>query len=130
MTLNGKIYAVGGQYLEESNGINSSEVDCYNPVTDTWTRASDLPLAISHTHQSTVVLNGKIMSLGGEYAHNSFANEVLVYDPALDMWSLLGYLPSSRRAMVAGVIGNQIITTGGFGGSSQQTTTWSATPSV
>jgi N-acetylneuraminic acid mutarotase len=128
--LNGKIYAVGGQYLEEDSGINSDAVDVYDPLTDAWTSAANLPLPISHTHASTVVMNGKIVSLGGEYEHNQIASEVLVYDPTVDMWSLLGYLPAPRRAMVAGAAGNQLIATGGFNGTTQQTTTWVCTPVV
>ena len=85
---------------------------------------ANTPLPISHVHQSTVVLNGKIITLGGELAHNISASEVLMYDPALNLWSLIGTLPSPRRAMMAGILNGQLIATGGYLNGKQYTNTW------
>ena len=54
----------------------------------------------------------------------------LVYDPATDVWSLLGYLPAARRAMTACLIGDQIFATGGFNSGVQYTTAWLCKPVV
>jgi N-acetylneuraminic acid mutarotase len=122
--IDGKLYAIAGEQLEESSAINSSELDVYDPATDTWSRVADLPLPLSHVHQSTLVVNNKIITLGGELVHNTSADQVLMYDPAKDLWSIIGYLPSPRRALMAGVLNGQIIATGGYLNGKQYTNTW------
>src|SRR5581483_11146718 len=122
--VNGKLYAIAGQQLEESSSINQSEMDVYDPATDTWSRVADLPLPLSHVHQSTVVYDDKIITVGGELVHNTSADQVLMYDPTKDLWSIIGYLPSNRRALTAGIINGQLIASGGYLNGKQYTNTW------
>ena len=122
--VNGKLYAIAGQQLEESSSINQSEMDVYDPATDTWSRVADLPLPLSHVHQSTVVYDDKIITVGGELVHNTSADQVLMYDPTKDLWSIIGYLPSPRRALTAGIINGQLIASGGYLNGKQYTNTW------
>ena len=116
--------------MEEESEINTARVDVYNAATDTWSRGADMPFPLAHVHQSTIVMNGKILTFGGEYQHNYPNGEVMMYDPASDVWSLIGFLPSPRRAMVAGCFGNQLIATGGYGNGLEQSTTWICTPII
>jgi hypothetical protein len=128
--VNNKLYAIAGQQLEEASSINQTQIDVYDPATDTWSRVADIPLPLSHVHQSTVVLNGKIITLGGELVHNTSAGEVLMYDPEQDLWSYLGALPSQRRAMMSGILNGQLIATGGYLNGKQYTTTWMSAVNV
>ncbi len=128
--INGLWYVFAGSHLEEGDSINSAGLDIYDPTTDSWSRGADLPTPMSHTHQATVVVNGKIITFGGELSYNVPSAEVLEYDPTTNVWSLLGYLPGQRRAATAVAIGNKVYVTGGYGNGVQNTTTWSATLNV
>jgi N-acetylneuraminic acid mutarotase len=113
-SLNGKIYAIGGQHGQEEDQIAQSEVDCYDPETDTWTVVAPLPDIRSHTVASTFVMDGKIVVLGGEVGFNIQRSTVYAYDPTRNEWSLLGTLPAPRSTSIAGALGtNTIITTCG-----------------
>ena len=46
--LNGKIYALGGQYGHDARLITQVSVNVYDPATDTWTALRDLPRARGH----------------------------------------------------------------------------------
>jgi N-acetylneuraminic acid mutarotase len=113
-SLNGKLYAIGGQYSQESSQIAQSTVECYDPATDTWTLVASLPGPRSHINESTFVMDGKIIVLGGEIGYNLPQNTVYSYDPTLNQWDLIGLLPANRSTSIAGVIGDhQIISATG-----------------
>src|SRR5205823_5001799 len=54
-TLNGKIYAVGGQHNRDEGGQPQSEVDAYDPGTNTWKQVASLPIAMNHINGGTFV---------------------------------------------------------------------------
>jgi N-acetylneuraminic acid mutarotase len=113
-SLDGKIYVLGGQHAQESAQDAQSEVDCYDPATDTWTRLADLPSPRSHVNASTFVMNGKIIVLGGENGYNLPQSTIYSYDPATNPWTLIGLLPANRSTSVAGVLPDgRIITSTG-----------------
>ncbi len=113
-SLNGKLYALGGQYSQESAQMAQSTVECYDVATDTWTLVAALPGPRSHINESTFVMDGKIIVLGGEIGYNLPQNTVYAYDPALNQWDLIGLIPANRSTSIAGVIGpNQIISATG-----------------
>ena len=66
--LNGKAYAIGGQYLNNHDTGVQSEVDAYDPARDTWTAVAPLPLPTGHIHTSTFTLNGRVVVAGGDVA--------------------------------------------------------------
>ncbi len=122
--VNGKLYAVAGQQLEKNAEILQSEVDVYDPASDSWSRVSDAPLPLTQIGESTVVYDNKILTIGGELGPNAPSGQVLMFDPSTNVWSLLGYLPSGRDGMTAGVFGNQLIAAGGSTGSASSTGVW------
>jgi N-acetylneuraminic acid mutarotase len=126
--LGGKIYAIGGQHKADEAHGNDAEVDVFDPATNQWSRAADLPFARSHDHTSSFIFNGKLGIAGGQ-ANGTTAPvtlaDVLVYDPAVNKWSALPSLPEPRQAACAAVINSElIVTTGTPAGSNPQTTTW------
>ena len=48
-----------------------TEVDRYDPTTNTWTKVASLPMAESHFNASTVLYDRYIITVGGENPHNS-----------------------------------------------------------
>jgi len=119
--LNGKVYVIGGQHGYDGNATLLRDVNVYDPATDKWTTAAGLPAPRSHIICSTLVLNGRILAIGGDV--NSPGNrtaDVTMYNPSTNSWSRVSQMPSSRLACVAGVINGDVYVSVG----SSQSTTW------
>ncbi|MDP9173916.1 MAG: carbohydrate-binding protein [Planctomycetota bacterium] len=115
VTLNGKIYVVGGQdRLNEVNG-GLATVSVYDPATDIWTNVASLPQPVSHEINSTLVYQGKILVVGGETPGGASDPQVLQYDPATNLWSVRTdlQLPAGVKTPVAKIIGTTIYVYGG-----------------
>jgi N-acetylneuraminic acid mutarotase len=116
VSLNNKVYAIGGQHLWDENTGVEDDVDVYDPATNKWTKAAPLPKPLSHTTASTFVLNGKIVVVGGATSFFKTSADIYTYDPATNIWTLGGKLPSQRLTPVAGAFGQQIVVSTGSGG--------------
>jgi N-acetylneuraminic acid mutarotase len=115
VALDGKIYAIGGQQNQDAAEIAQSAVEIYDPATHAWSSAASLPFGRSHIAGATVIMNGRIVVLGGETTYNSVINDVVAYDPARDAWSAMTDLPQTRNSGVAAFIDGQLIySTGRF----------------
>ncbi len=112
--LNGLIYAVGGQHDHDSKLTTQADVHTYDPETDTWAQVSSLPKAISHHTNSTFVVGGRIIVLGGEVDHLKGIDDVVAYDPETDVWSELTPMPVAAVDPVAGYVGGEIVVTKGW----------------
>jgi hypothetical protein len=75
--VNGKIYAIGG--VKSGGADHVSQVEEYDPATDTWTRVADIPTARSGVATSAV--NGKIYAIGGWVGTGSPISTVEEYEP-------------------------------------------------
>jgi N-acetylneuraminic acid mutarotase len=109
----GTIYAIGGLTPTPQWGSLSSEVDAYNPTTNTWTQLPGLPDAASHIYPTaTTGADGTIYVIGG---FNS--NAVDAYNPQTQTWRSLAPLPTSSYflATATGTDGT-IYAIGGTGG--------------
>lgn len=64
-------------------GTPAKPVFVYDPATDTWTPAPDLPdlPALRSRHSATLLKNGKILLTGGSDGRNRVTRKVDVYDP-------------------------------------------------
>jgi N-acetylneuraminic acid mutarotase len=109
------VYALGGQHGENEAWGNQSQVDVYDPATDRWTRAADMPAARGHISASTVVVDGRLVVIGGTRQGNYASADVAAYDPATDAWTSLPSLPQGRKTPVADFIdGDLYVATGSF----------------
>jgi N-acetylneuraminic acid mutarotase len=124
----GKIYAVGGQHdLNETSG-NEDAVHAYDVVTGVWEQVASLPRVISHQHNSTFVMNGKIISAGGSTTNSQPLQDVLEYDPAANRWRSIGKLPIPLSATVVDLLNDRMVVTGGAPEDSRPVTqTWMST---
>jgi N-acetylneuraminic acid mutarotase len=123
----GFVYCVGGQHNQEEAEDPQSQVDRYDPTTDTWTQVASLPAPRSHLTGGTFTMNGRIIVVGGGAGFGNPQRTVFSYDPASNKWITLGLLPAARSTVVAGVIGpNQFVSSTG-NGPSTTTTTWIGT---
>ena len=69
--------------------------------------ATPLPAPISHVNCCTLVLDGRILVLGGESP--DLRREVLQFDPAAGSWTVVGLLPDRRSTAVAGIIDGRLV---------------------
>lgn len=73
-----------------------------------WARVADIPIAVSHVDFATVVVDGRILLIGGQvYKHPEqfylrLTDAIQAYDPVADRWSMFGYLPHKLKIPVVG----------------------------
>lgn len=106
-TVNGKIYAVGGEQL------NSTVLEEYDPTTDTWMTKSPMP-----TERGWLSCNGindKIYAIGGYNTSfpQSTVPDVEEYNPISDTWSTKSPIPTPRWGHGTGIVNGKIYVIGG-----------------
>jgi N-acetylneuraminic acid mutarotase len=115
VALGGKIYAVGGQQNQDANEIPQSALEIYDPASNSWSAGKSLPFGRSHIAGATVLVNGRIVVLGGETTFNSTVKSVSAYDPGVNDWLPMTDLPVSINSGVAAFINGELIySTGRF----------------
>ena len=117
VTFDGKIYAVGGQYHHDSAQLDQPRVDVYDPKTDSWSRAPDLPRGHSHAEGGTFVHEGRIYMVGG---HTTPKGGTKSIDPDIvslgkgdKEWTLVGKLPMALSSPAAAIINGKLYVGGG-----------------
>ena len=97
-TVNGKVYILGGEHghhgLDPDDHATYSQHKYtfqYDPAANSWRRMADMPIASSHFEGSTLVINNKIVAIGGqlEGGNGNSTNRVRVFDPAANRWTTL-----------------------------------------
>ncbi len=111
-SVNGLVYAIGGQYGHDNEVQDQTFLDVYDPATNTWARLADLPSARSHFEPGTIVHNGKIIIVGGRQG-DFFFDDVTEYNPNTNEWSERCKLPEKLLAPAAKVFGDRLIVTNG-----------------
>jgi len=96
----GKLYATGGVSEEQNPTTNLTEIidsnrtEVYDPISDTWTNLSDLPISLA-AHAATV-FNDEIILIGG-YQDQTWSGvaskKIYGYQPLEQTWRLLHTLP-------------------------------------
>ena len=110
--VDGRIYVSGGATKWFNGWSHVPTVDVYDPATDTWTQASDIPRA-RFAHSASVVA-GKMYIIGGGDPPPSHAGTIVdVYDPATDTWTTAADRPTTIGVHAAAVVKGKIYTIGG-----------------
>jgi N-acetylneuraminic acid mutarotase len=129
--LNGKIYAIGGQTGDDAKLTTHADMWAYDPATDAWTavKAMPAPYGRGHISNSTFVMNGRIVVVGGETTFLNYIGNVITYDPVTDAWTALSNLPEARSSGVGAALDNEhLVFTGGNNTNIQpQASGWKAT---
>ncbi|XP_077868668.1 kelch-like protein 24 [Saccoglossus kowalevskii] len=90
--LDGKVYVLGGQ-----DGANwCTNVNFYDPVTDTWTNKSDM---LGTRCIAATTYEGKIYAVTGRY------NSLECYNPITDSWSVIATMPEPESAQAVALNG-------------------------
>jgi len=113
-TVNDKIYVVGGgTFLHGgANGYVVDSVYEYNPVSNSWTRKSNIPTPLYLA--AADVVNGKIYVIGGApHGAQSAYKTVYEYNPATDTWTKKSDMPTARFNHSATTVDGKIYVFGG-----------------
>ena len=132
VSIDGKIYAIGGQTGHDGAVQDRAFLHRYDPDTDTWTRLADLPRQRSHFEPGTEVHEGTIIIVGGRDG-DFFFDEVTRYDPVTNTWEQLCTLEDPLLAPAAKVFGNKLyVAKGSINGTSQpqRFTRWIYLPAI
>jgi len=127
VTLNGKIYLLGGMHNHDSRQIEQSRVDIYDPQTDTWSRGPDLPAGHSLAEGSTFVNDERIFIVGGMARRGDkrwIDDQVHMLLPS-GAWQSFAELPRPLSSPVAAIIGEKLYVGGGSpNGATPQPALW------
>ncbi len=123
-SVNGKVYILGGEHGHQSTNPDEDATYVqhnytleYNPKTDSWIRKSDMPISSSHFEAGTLVINNKIVTIGGLLTggDDNLTDTVRVYNPAADKWSVLPTrFPKRLLGNTVGYWNGKVYVTDGF----------------
>jgi N-acetylneuraminic acid mutarotase len=108
--INGKLYLFGGL-----SGSSEGKVQIYDPVSNTWSLGTSMPLTFAAGSSSSAVIGGQVYVAGGIIG-SSTTNQVARYDPATDTWTSLAAMPQGRNHTAAATDGSKFYIFGGRDG--------------
>lgn len=123
VVLDGVLYVIGGEHGHGPVTMDTtrclgvywahSYLFRYDPRREEWQRLADMPFAVSHIESQVLVLDGKMLVLGGTGDGDIFSGRVQEYDPARDRWRELKRLPHARKGGVVWQTNGRIYFNGG-----------------
>ncbi|WP_020469579.1 Kelch repeat-containing protein [Zavarzinella formosa] len=117
VTLDGKIYALGGDHGHDITQIDVPSCHRFDPATKKWTEIASLPDGRSHFESSTIIHKGRILIIGGRCNSSkpprNVVDDLLEYDPKANTWSIVGVMPEKVLAPAASIISDRIVVIGG-----------------
>ncbi len=114
--LAGKLYVIGGQFGHDCGGGEDQIYSHrYDPLTDTWTRLTDLPTVRSHCEASIFPLDGSIYFAGGDGATSKVTILTPGANKGLGSWANADKydLPNPYIGVSAKVVGSTFVLSGG-----------------
>jgi len=113
-TVNGIVYAVGGQGSGSLLGLHA--VEAYDPSSDSWSTRAPLPTA--RYSLGVGVIDGVLYAVGGD-AYDNYNNRpthvLEAYDPVTDAWTGRPSLPTGHSSFGASVVNRVLYAIGGNG---------------
>ena len=95
-TIGGLIYTAGGSNLDAGGLlIDTVESFKYDPATGIWTAIANIPRATGETR--ALAFNNKLLVMGGGRVAPNPSNEVDIYDPVSNTWSMGVPFITARR---------------------------------
>merc|ERR1712070_605069 len=98
----GKLYAFGGQTLENEDHGNLDVVEEYSPTENSWRYMTPMPVPLGHITPGVFGSAHGIFILGG-YSNqpDKFGTSLVYFDPRLNRWTVLAAL-EAEPSQVAG----------------------------
>jgi N-acetylneuraminic acid mutarotase len=108
VVFDGKIFLFGGKSRNEF----ISQVEVYDPVSNVWSSATDMPAP--REGLCAVVVDSCIWIIGGRSANQERLHTIERYYPRSNSWDTLSYcLHTGRVGAVAGIYNNELYVFGG-----------------
>ena len=109
VTLEGKIYAIGGS---QGPGFTYDLVERYDPALEQWTTVA--PLNHARAFAAAASANGNIFVFGGRLDPSTPIEAVEMYDPEIDAWEDVSILPLPKEGLTAVYCQDEIWVIGGY----------------
>jgi len=108
---NGQVLVTGGLNADGA-GDALAHAELYDPKTGTWTGTNNPPTS-RFGHTATLLPNGQVLVVGGQYKENLLASAEL-YDPSNGTWIAAGSLHATHSGHTATLLSNgQVLVAGG-----------------
>ncbi len=131
--LHGKLYAIGGQLNHDSQQLDQSRVDIYDPQTDCWVEGPTLPYGHSHSEGATFVHNGRIWMAGGHGTPaggtKAMTDDVLSLSDGGE-WEIICRLPKAISSPAAVIVDDRLYIAGGWDRRVAEDKRWLSSPEV
>jgi N-acetylneuraminic acid mutarotase len=114
--INNKIYLFGGEIGHDTDHLQQTLSQMYDPATDTWTTLAAMPQGKSHMESSTFVSNGKVYLAGGQTDNFQSTATILQYNPATNTWAYLSPLATPLQGVAAQVVAGKLVLSMGYDG--------------
>ena len=117
-TINGKIYIMGGATSTQQTGSSTNANQVYDPQTDSWSSAANLPAGISYGAAAATqdYLAPTRVYLVGGYSSSVLSSETQVYYPSNNTWTTGLSLTSPRAYLGLAVVNDVLYAIGGYDG--------------
>jgi len=118
VVFHGEIYFISGQYNHDSQQLDQTRTDIYNPESDSWRIGPSVPVPHSHSEGATFVHDDHVYMIGG---HDTPEGETkMPTDHVLRLahggeWEIIGRLPRPTSSPAARIIDGKLYVAGGFG---------------
>ena len=119
VVLDGKIYVIGGEHGHGPMTMDASKccgTYCahnylfrYEPKQEKWERLADLPFGSSHIESQTIIIDERIIVLGGTGDRDIFVDKVQEYDPIRNCWRQMKRLPIPRKGGIVWGEGSHLV---------------------
>jgi N-acetylneuraminic acid mutarotase len=116
----GKLYVIGGTGGSQPDPVPQgdvqprSDVDIYDPATNTWSKGRSTPMPLESWAESCVY-GGEIYVFGGTTSLGSpTENFVWTYSPSQDSWSAKSPMTLARNFVACAEVGDEIYLFGGY----------------
>jgi N-acetylneuraminic acid mutarotase len=131
--LNDRIFAIGGQFNHDSQQIDQTRVDIYDPASDSWSDGPPLPVAHSHSEGATFVDSGRIWMIGGhatpEGGTKGFCGDIFTLHEGGE-WEVACCLPKPISSPAAAIFNGRLYVAGGWDGRMDDDKNWLSSPEV
>ena len=131
--INGQIYIIGGQFNHDSQQLDQTLVDIYDPASDTWVEGPPLPVAHSHSEGATFVHQNRIWMVGGhstpEGGKKGFCSDVVTLREG-EEWEVTCHLPKPISSPASKIIKDNLYVAGGWDGRTDENKDWVMSPEV
>ena len=102
----GRVFVVGGQYMENSPDQGTETSELYDPRSNTWAQAAPETRTVARQyHSATLLADGRVLVAGGVLDGRTVSSAV-VYDPKTNTWTVEANMNEGRCGQGSALLAN------------------------